>query len=77
MSVSLSDDELAVVMDAARPLSPKARHAFLIDVARELAKHRELGPGSIHRLVREMQRRHFDAPRFADAVSAPRFGRVP
>jgi hypothetical protein len=76
MSVSLSDAELAVVMDAARPLSPKARHAFLIDIARELAKRHEFGPGSIHRLVREMQRRHFTPPPFADSLSAPRAGRV-
>jgi hypothetical protein len=77
MPVSLDDDQLAIVMAAAQPLEPTARHAFLIAVAAELAKDSpELGPGSIHRLVREMQPRYFDAPRLATTVSAPRAGRA-
>jgi hypothetical protein len=35
----------------------------------------ELGPGAVHRLVRDTQRRYFDPPRFADALSAPRWSR--
>jgi hypothetical protein len=62
MPVSLSDDELAIVMDCARPLDPKARDAFLRDIAAELAKHAERGLGLVHRLVRDLQRRYFDPP---------------
>jgi hypothetical protein len=79
MPVSLDDDQLAIVMAAAQPLEPTARHAFLIAVAAELAKDSpELGPGSIHRLVREMQPRYFDAPRLGDnRERAARWPRCP
>jgi hypothetical protein len=33
MSISLSDDELRIVMDCAQPLAPQDRNAFLRDVA--------------------------------------------
>jgi hypothetical protein len=42
-SASLSDDELAIVMDAAAPIQPRDRDAFLRDVASELSKYPELG----------------------------------
>jgi hypothetical protein len=29
-------------------------------------------PGNLHRVIVEAQREHFDPPRFADALSAPR-----
>jgi hypothetical protein len=77
MPISLSDDELAAVMDGARPLAPEHRDAFLRDIAAELAKHPdELGPGIVHRLVRETQRRYFDPPTFADTLSGPRSRRA-
>jgi hypothetical protein len=76
MPLALSDAELAAVLDAAAPLEPTARNAFLSDVAAELAKHSELGPGSIHRLVREMQPRYFDAPKTATALTAAHAGRA-
>jgi len=58
----LTDDELAAVMAAAVPLKPQDRDALLRDVAAELEKYSELGPGLIGRIVREQQRRHFDPP---------------
>jgi hypothetical protein len=76
MPVSLDDDQLAIVMAAAQPLSPKTRDAFSISVASELGKHRELGAGLVARIVRDQQRRYFAPPRYADALSAPRAGRV-
>ncbi len=77
MPVSLSDDELAIVMDAAQPLEPQARGKFLHDVAAELAKYPELGPGSVHRLVRATQRKYFDPPQGLSLTnSAPRSRRV-
>ncbi|HKH27224.1 MAG TPA: hypothetical protein VKA61_02690 [Sphingomicrobium sp.] len=77
MPVALTDHELCILMAGARPLEPEARDAFLRDVAAALAKDDpELGPGSIHRLVREMQPRYFDAPRFATNLTAARAGRV-
>ena len=40
--ISLSDNELAAVMEAARPIPARDRDSFLGDVAVELEKNREL-----------------------------------
>ena len=73
---SLSDDELRIVMDCAQPLAPQDRDAFLRDVAAELAKHPdELGPGAVHRLVRETQARYFDPPSLNGGAGAGRWSR--
>jgi hypothetical protein len=55
MPLSLSDEELAAVMDAAAPIPGHARNRFLQDLAAEVAQHSEIGPGLIGRLAREMQ----------------------
>ena len=52
------------VMEAARPIDPRDRSEFLRDVAAALEKYEEIGPGIVGRVVREMQRRHFDPPEF-------------
>jgi hypothetical protein len=62
--LGLSDDELKILMSAAAPLEPKARIEFLRAVAAELATHSELGDGLVARVVRELQRRYFDPPKF-------------
>jgi hypothetical protein len=62
MPISLSDSELDVVMAAAKPLMPSDRDAFLRDVAVELARYPELGPGIVGRVVGKIQRQHL-APR--------------
>lgn len=64
MPLALSDDELRIVIEAAAPLAPKDRGEFLRAVATELAKHELLGPGIVGRIVRELQRKYFDPPRF-------------
>jgi hypothetical protein len=60
--LSLSDEELAAVMAHAQPLPPSSRAGFLIDVASELKRHTETGPGLIGRICRDLQRRHFHPP---------------
>jgi hypothetical protein len=60
--ISLSDSELSAVMEAAKPLDPRLRSAFLNDVVTELAKYPELGPGIVHRVTAKLQRAHL-APR--------------
>jgi hypothetical protein len=62
LPVKLTDSELAAVLDAARPLDVRARDAFLQQVADELARCGEVGPGVVHRAIREAQRAHFDPP---------------
>jgi hypothetical protein len=63
--LSLSDSELAAIMDAARPIPPHDRDQFLRDVASELAKYEVLGVGIIARLQRE----HMNPPRYRNGVS--------
>jgi hypothetical protein len=60
--IKLSDDELNAVMAAARPLDVRVRDAFLQQVASELARCDEVGPGVVHRVCAAAQRAFFDAP---------------
>jgi hypothetical protein len=62
--VKLTDAELDAVMAAARPLESHQRDGFLHDLATELSKLPAIGPGALHRVIVEVQRRHFDAPDF-------------
>jgi hypothetical protein len=76
MPIALNDDELSAVMDGARPLAPQDRDAFLRAIAHQLSTCADVGPGTVHRLVRETQRLYFDPPKFADSMSAPRSRRL-
>jgi hypothetical protein len=51
MPLALSDEELAAVMGAAKPLPARDRPAFLEDVASELANYPEIGPGVIGKMA--------------------------
>jgi hypothetical protein len=76
MPLSLSDDELAAIMDAAAPLPPHQRAAFLRAVSTELSKYPELGPGVIARVTAKLQRQHLNPPDLrgaGDAGIADRF----
>lgn len=54
--LSLSDDELSAVMSAAGGLQQTDRPAFLELLAASVAKLPEVGPGSLHRCVRDLLR---------------------
>jgi hypothetical protein len=61
--IKLTDSELDAVMRAAEPLEPHQRDAFLQAVAAELSHlGDQIGPGSVHRVVRQLQRQYFDPP---------------
>jgi hypothetical protein len=60
--LSLSDSEMTALMQASRPIRPEMRDAFLEAVATELGRYLEVGPGLVHRIARETQRRFFDPP---------------
>jgi len=66
--IRLSDDELTTVMAAARPIDVGRRDAFLQDVAAALRHCCEVGPGTVHRICAEVQRRHFDPPDLSRAA---------
>jgi hypothetical protein len=56
-------------MAAARPLAHDVRDAFLREVADALAGCTEVGPGTVARVCREVQRRHFDPPDLGNGAS--------
>jgi hypothetical protein len=59
----LNDSELDAVMAAARPLAERDRSPFLAAVATAIREAgEEIGPGRLHRLIRETQRKFCDAP---------------
>jgi hypothetical protein len=68
MPISLSDSELAAVMEAARPIPARDRDQFLRDVASELARYPEIGDGIIHRVTAKIQREHLAPRRYAHNV---------
>jgi hypothetical protein len=66
----LTDQELDAVFAAARPLEPGLRDPFLQAVANALNGAGEIGPGTVARVCREMQRQFFNPPDFENrAVS--------
>ncbi|KRQ97567.1 hypothetical protein [Bradyrhizobium valentinum] len=60
--ISLSDDEMSAVIDAARPIPSRDRSDFVREVVAELAKYPEIGPGIIGRVVAKIQRAHLNPP---------------
>jgi hypothetical protein len=55
----LSDDELEVIINLARPLPPDRRSAFLEAVIAEAVKFPEHGPGLISRIGCAIQKSYF------------------
>jgi hypothetical protein len=73
MPLSLNDAEFAAVQAAAAPIHPNQRHAFLQALAAELEKHAVVGPGLVHRLAAEVQRRYvIEAQRETSRCAGPR-----
>ena len=76
---SLTRQQLNSVLRAAAPLERNRRQHFVDEVTATLAAlPGEIGPGRLaSRRWSTLQRRHFNAPRFADAMNAPRWSRSP
>jgi hypothetical protein len=62
--IALSEQQMMAVWAAARSLPPNARGAFLEEVAREISRHPVLGDGLLHRVIMQVQKKHFDPPQF-------------
>jgi hypothetical protein len=58
MPLALNDDELAALMDCARPLAPRDRAEFLREAAAELERYELLGVGLVARVCAKIQRRY-------------------
>lgn len=72
-ALSVSDDEYAAIQAAAAPVHPHERDAFLRSLAEELGRHTTIGPGLIHRVAGDLQRRFTVAARYeASLATTPR-----
>jgi hypothetical protein len=58
LRLRLPNHDFDRLMQAAKPVAPPERDAFLKDVAAELAKHEVVGPGLLHRIIGEVQQRY-------------------
>jgi hypothetical protein len=60
--VALSDQQMMAILAAAAPLAARDRNPFLLEVAQLLQALPEVGDGALHRIIMQVQRRHFDPP---------------
>jgi hypothetical protein len=58
LRLRLTDHDFDRMMQAAKPVAVPDRDAFLKDVAAELGQHEVVGPGLLHRIISEVQRRY-------------------
>ena len=56
MPLGLTDAEYVAVQEAAAPIHPQQRDAFLKALAKELERHPVIGPGLVHRCAAELQK---------------------
>jgi hypothetical protein len=75
--IKLTDAELDSIFAASRPLDPAMRDPFLQAVANALQQDcsGEIGPGTVARVCRDMQRQFFDPPDLERSVGLPRWSR--
>jgi hypothetical protein len=59
-------------MEAAKPVAKPDCDAFLKDIAAELGQHEVVGPGLLHRIIGEVQRRYNFADKRRTAALTPR-----
>jgi hypothetical protein len=57
LRLRLPDHDFDQLMQAAKPLAAPDRDAFFKDVAAELGRHEVVGPGLLHRIISDVQRR--------------------
>jgi hypothetical protein len=53
---------MMAILAAAAPLAASDRNPFLLEVAQLLQALPEVGDGALHRIIMQVQRRHFDPP---------------
>ena len=58
LRLRLPAHEFDRLMQAAKPVAEPARDAMLKDIAAELGQHEVVGPGLLHRIISEVQRRY-------------------
>jgi hypothetical protein len=70
MPLSLTTEEMDLLLALAAPINQRLRTEFLTAVAAELEANSQsaaVGIGSVHRVARTVQRRFFDPPQLPNA----------
>jgi hypothetical protein len=67
----LTDAQLTAIWTAAAPLAPQDRDPFVRAVGQALQECRDPGDGDVARVIRQLQRRHFDPPDLTDGRAQP------
>jgi hypothetical protein len=57
-AIATPDHDFDRLMQAAKPIAPPERDAFLKDIGAELGRYEVVGPGLLHRIISEVQRRY-------------------
>jgi hypothetical protein len=65
--IALTDAQMMAILAAAAPLAARDRNPFLLEVAQVLQGLPEVGDGALHRVIMQVQRKHFDPPQLDDA----------
>ena len=60
--IKLTDEQMTAVLAASMLIPFNRRTTFLAEVASALTQLPEIGDGALHRVIMEIQRRHFDPP---------------
>ena len=76
MAKSLTEDQLDIILRAARPLAEADHAAFLEEVTEALAQCQEVGVGIVYRACREAQRRYWEPPRLDGRTGVPNYSRT-
>ena len=58
LRLRLTDHDFDRLMQAAKPVPVPDRDAFVREVAAEVGRHEVVGPGLLHRVMSEVQRRY-------------------
>jgi hypothetical protein len=66
--IGLTDEQMSMVYSASAPLEPRARSAFLAELANALRGRGEIGDGELHQVIRETQRKYFTGLRSWDVI---------
>jgi hypothetical protein len=66
--LALSDEQLTIIMDGARPLAVGDRDPFLLMVAEQLQSLPVVGNADVRRTVQTAQRQYWDPPQLDHEV---------
>ena len=58
LRLRLPAHEFDLLMQAVKPVAEPDRDALIKDIAAELGQHEVVGPGLLHRIISELQRRY-------------------